>query len=137
MSILERLHSSDDGISLIELIVAATTVAVASISLLALFISIRTANNFARNETLASLAATDEVEELRNQSFYTIPIGNDAVDFSGSLPSELPSPKTGIVDVSSVNAQLKKIDIEITYRQDSDTRTFNYSTYIGLPGLTQ
>ena len=137
MGILGRLQRDQAGLTLIELMVAATTVAVTSITLLALFISIRNANNFARNETLSSLAATDEIEELRNGSFYSIPVGNGVIDFSADLPADLPDPKTGIVDVTEINDQLKQIDIEIAYRQGPETRSFKYTTFISIPGLTQ
>jgi type II secretory pathway pseudopilin PulG len=131
------LHSDERGLTLLELIVAATLVASTSLALLSSFIYIRQVSNFARNEALSSLAAQDEIERIRNQSYYSIPVGSNVIDFTADLPSDLPSPKSGLVDVTALSAQLKQLDLEITYRQGSSTRTMTYTTYMGIPGLTQ
>lgn len=120
-----------------ELIIAATLVAVASISILSLFVVVRNASNFARNESLASIAAEDAVEDLRNDTFYNIPVGPDVIDFTTDLPADLPEPNSGLIDVTEVNSQLKQIDVTITYQQGSSARSFQYTTFIGIPGLTQ
>lgn len=86
---------------------------------------------------IATNAAKDQVEQLRNSN-YSLLIPGQVIDFTSSLPNTLPAGKTGTAVISDPSlANLKRVDITINYTVGSDPRTVKLSALLGESGLTK
>ena len=125
------------GFTLIELILASTFIATASVGLITLFSSTARMNRQGQNLSLTTQLAQQKLEEYRNTPYTSIPVSPPTVDFASQLPNQIPSPRTATISVSQVEAGLKKIDIEITYLDYDATRSIQVSTYVTSRGINK
>lgn len=126
---------SSDGFSIIELIIA-IVVGVTFIGSMNLIVD--NYNNLSRrtrNLVLANSFADGKAEELRNDGYNSLSIGN--TDISSQLPTQLPTPDSSSLTISQAQPGLKQVDILITYNDQGITRTYSYRTYIGELGVGQ
>jgi type II secretory pathway pseudopilin PulG len=79
-----RVHASELGQTLIEVVIAIGIFSVVSGSLITLLLSSLNTTNFSREKTLAQQAATTQVEKIRNMSYAAI--GNPSGNPSGTVP---------------------------------------------------
>jgi prepilin-type N-terminal cleavage/methylation domain-containing protein len=125
---------NQSGFSLIELVVASTLLAIAGTSVVTVFVAVTNLNRQARNLTIATQKAQEKIEVYRNTSFNTISTGTTS--FTGELPAELRSPKSGTIEVTDVEPDLKRIDITLTYNENR-TKTVKLTTYATRRGLNR
>lgn len=138
-----RHLKSERGLSLIELIVAATVLAVGAAAVMTVFNSINQLNRRARNFTTANQLAQKRVEIYRNSIFSNIVIGTE--DFSNELPANFGSPKsaTAVISDADPNAdapdpiELKRVDITISYTDGGRTKNVSVSTLIAKRGINR
>ncbi|HSX06414.1 MAG TPA: type II secretion system protein [Candidatus Saccharimonadia bacterium] len=84
----------------------------------------------------ASHAAQTEIESLRNTSYNGLTSGQ-TINFSSTLPTTLPGPRTGTVVVSEPQTGLKRVDVTISYNDHGSTRSVKLTSLIGIIGITQ
>jgi len=110
------------GFTLLELMLAATIIVVAMAGLLGAYVLCFNINETAKNLTLATAAAQEEIETIRNSAFTNI--SNASTDnppgFEGATfnVTGLPAGNAmGSVRVDSANPDLLKITVSVSWRQ--------------------
>src|SRR3990167_1283245 len=89
----------------------------------------------ARDLVIVNAYAENKIESLRSLGFAGLTDGSSSI--TGELPSELKSPRTGTLEISTYSAAIKKADISITYNDQGANRTYSYTTYVGELGVGQ
>jgi len=82
----------------------------------------------------ATHAGSDEIESLRNNNYNTLTDG-ETIDFTSQLPSSLPKGSTGTVQVSQPSADLRRVDVTVTYPVGGQTHSVELSSLIGRIGI--
>ncbi len=131
-----RAISRQDGFTLVELLM---TVVVSVILIGSLSVVV---NNNAflakkgRNLTVANSYAENKIEEIRSKGFLSLE--NGVANITTDMPTELPSPRSGSIEVSDTAVTgLKQITLNITYNDVGTQKTHTYKTYIGELGVAQ
>ena len=85
---------------------------------------------------IASHAAQTEIESLRNANYNSLTIGQN-INFSSSLPTMLPGPRSGTVVVSQPMSGLDRVDVTVAYTDHGVSRQVELSSLIGVIGISQ
>ncbi|HSX48544.1 MAG TPA: prepilin-type N-terminal cleavage/methylation domain-containing protein [Candidatus Nanoarchaeia archaeon] len=128
-----RSLNDNRGFTLIEVLIAAAVLAMSAAAVVSVFVTVKTLNRRARNITLATQAAQQEIEVLRNTAYASLPIGS--TDFSSSLPGELQDPKTATAVIAESPVGLKRVDITISYGESGRSKQIQFSTAISQIGI--
>ncbi len=131
--------SADRGFTLIELVVTIAFMGVVIVSLSGLFISLRQTNRAANNYTIATQVAQQLIEQYRNTPYSSIAVGATDVTSSalGPYPSLL-TPRSATVTTTQVDADgLKQIDVAISYKDRTGTRTVALTTLVSYKGVNR
>lgn len=131
-----RYLKKQGGFTFLEVVAAATFVSIAFVSVVQVFITVNRINRHARNLTDAKQLAQEKVEIYRNTAYSDIPIGSPAVTFTSELPARLPSPRSGVINVSEVEPGLKRIDVNILYT-DRTAKNVQLTTYVTEDGINR
>lgn len=135
----KRKHSSlhQGGFTVVEIAVVVTIFGMMVISLGTFFSVLETSQRSARYLDIATHAAKDEIEQLRNSN-YTLLLPGTTIDFSSSLPSGLPAGSTGSAVISDPSlTNLKRVDVTVAYTIGSTPKTVKLTSFIGASGLAQ
>jgi prepilin-type N-terminal cleavage/methylation domain-containing protein len=124
------------GFTLIELIVTILVFGFVAAGLTEVFLGVTNVQRNAGYLQSATTAAQTEVESLRNNNYDQLPNGQN-INFTSQLPSNLPAPRSGTVAISQPIAGVKRVDVTVTYTQDSHTETVELSSLIGIIGISQ
>ena len=124
------------GFTLIELIVTILVFGFVAAGLTEVFLGVTNVQRNAGYLQSATTAAQTEVESLRNNNYDQLPNGQN-INFTSQLPSNLPAPRSGTVAISQPIAGVKRVDVTVTYTQDSHTETVALSSLIGIIGISQ
>jgi prepilin-type N-terminal cleavage/methylation domain-containing protein len=84
---------------------------------------------------LANSYVEAKAETLRNQGYNSLSVGT--VNLSSELPSQLPPTRSASMVISSPSDGLKQVDITVTYKDQGQSNSYNYSTYVGELGVGQ
>lgn len=128
-----RLNSG--GFTLVELIVALAVGAIVTVTLS------QVVNNYVhlaqrgRYLSLANAYVEAKVESLRNSGYNGV--ANGTTSLTSELPVGLPPSRSSSMTVSSPSGGIKQIYITLSYRDQGQTQTHNYTTYIGELGVGQ
>lgn len=133
---LLREESRQAGFTIVELLVTALFVGIAFLAIGNLMVNTINLNRRAGNLIEANLIAQQKIENYRQTSYGDIPVGSPAVTFTGELPGRFPAPRSATINVTEVEAGLKKVDVFITYT-DGGTRNVEQSTYITEAGISR
>jgi len=121
------------GLTLVELLVGIALAAVVIAALNIVVINFIHLSQRGRFLNLANAFVEGKVENLRNSGYATLSTGTTSL--TSQLPSQLPPGSTASMTVSSAQAGLDKVDISVTYRDQAQSHTYNYTTYIGELGV--
>jgi prepilin-type N-terminal cleavage/methylation domain-containing protein len=124
------------GFTLIELLVTMVVIGLVFSGIVNLYIGIETVQRKTYHVEIATRAGERQIESLRNSQYTTLTPGVD-IDFTDSLPEDLPSPKSGIVEVTEPSDGLRRVDITITYNNSGGVKTIKQSSLIGVIGIAQ
>lgn len=133
---LKMKRKGEDGFTLIELIVTITIMGILIVGIVNLYITIETSQRKSYHLEVANRAGERQIEVLRNAQFGSLTPGED-IDFTTSLPNDLPEPRSGIVEVSEPESGLRRVDVTITYKDGGGSRTIRQSSLIGIIGISQ
>jgi prepilin-type N-terminal cleavage/methylation domain-containing protein len=123
------------GFTIVELVVTIALITIVAGSITQLFVSVQRIQLQTGYLDTASHAAQTEIESLRNSSYNSLTPGQN-IDFSSSLPTSLPN-RTGTVAVSQPADGLRRVDVTVTYRYTTVTKTVQLSSLIGVIGITK
>jgi type II secretory pathway pseudopilin PulG len=130
-------NQHETGFTMVEIVVV---IVMFSMGIFTMGLFIGTVQGTQRNGQyldIATNAAKDEVEQLRNSN-YALLVAGQTIDFTSSLPNTLPAGKTGTAIISDPSlSNLKRVDITINYTVGSDARTVKLSALLGESGLTK
>ena len=132
-----RLLRSERGFTMVELVVTATYVAVASASIIGIFIAVSRLNTAAKNQTRATALAQQKLETYRDAGYNAIPAGSPAETFTNSMPSGLGSPKSAVTNVTVIQPGLKKVDVVISYTDYGRAKIVTLSTLMAERGINR
>lgn len=133
--IMLKLKKSNDGFTIIELLISLAIIAVVLPALALGINSLTVLNNRTRDLTLTNLIAENKAEELRSSGFNSLSEG--VTDFTNELPAELAAPRSATYSVSNPTPGIIEIDISITYQDYGDPRTQLYKTAVSELGVGQ
>lgn len=129
-------RKNQDGFTLVELIVAIVIIGMLVVGVTSLYITIEATQRKTRLLETATRAGEKKIEELRNNHYNTLE--NDTViDFTDELPDTLPEPRSGTVAVSEPTSGVKRVDLNITYKDGNINKEVELSSLIGVLGLGQ
>lgn len=118
-----------------ELLVAIAVGAIVTASLSQVVTSYVHVAQRGRYMNLANSFAEAKAESLRNEGYNSLSAGT--TNISSELPSQLPLDKSASMTIGSPSGGLKEVDISVTYKDQGQTNTLSYTTYIGELGVGQ
>lgn len=124
------------GFGLVEIVLAIALLGGLSLALTGMFQGILHIQSSATYQKSATLAAQRQIESLRNSNYNDLVTGS-TITFTGDLPTNLPSPKTGTVSVTEPVSGLKRVDVTVSYKHGTATKQVKVSSMIGIVGITQ
>lgn len=127
---------NSDGFTLVELIAAISIMGILVVGLVNLYITIETSQRKSYHLEIATRAGERQIESIRNSQYSSLEPDVD-IDFTESLPSELPEPRSGIVEVSEPEDGIRRVDVTITYKDGDKSKTVKQSSLIGVIGIGQ
>lgn len=84
---------------------------------------------------LANAYVEAKTEALRNAGYNSLNVGT--TNIKSELPTQLPPSRNATLTVADQAGGLKKIDITVSYNDQGQPNTYNYTTYIGELGVGQ
>lgn len=130
-----KFKISQAGVTIVELLVVIVVAAIIIGTLSQVVTTYVHTSQRGRYLNLANSYVEGKVEALRNTGYNAIPAGTTSL--TGELPSQLPLTRSASMTVSSPSDGLKQIDISITYKDQAQSQTYNYTTYVGELGVGQ
>ena len=124
------------GFTLVELLVTIVVLGIVIGSLGGLYYAMQATQAKSQHYDLAVRAARTEIENLRNNGYSALTPGS-TIDFTSSLPTQLPAGKSGSVAVSQPVDDLRRVDVTISYKDYGKTQTVTLSSTIGVIGIGQ
>ncbi len=120
------------------------TLAVAAIAVELLFTMYSSATRLSQrsnNLLVANELAYNKLQEWEFKEFDDIAVGGyvagveDAYNFTSTLPSSLPSPKSGELYITSQTGSLKYIFVRVKYGTGVDQHAVEYGTLVQVGGV--
>ncbi len=88
-----------------------------------------------RDAVIANSFIEAKVEALRSLGFSGLTDGS--TNITAEMPSELNTPRSASVVISSDSAAIKRAVISITFNEQGNARSYSYTTLIGELGVGQ
>jgi prepilin-type N-terminal cleavage/methylation domain-containing protein len=132
---MSGLHKNQAGFTIVELLVCIVVAAVVIASLNQLVNSYVHTGQRGRWLNLANSYVEGKVEALRNIGYNSVSTGT--TNLTSELPSALPPSRSASMTVTSPQTGIKQVDITVSYKDQGQTRTYAYSTYMGELGVGQ
>lgn len=129
-------RKNESGFTLVELIVAIVVIGLLVVGVTSLYITIETTQRKTRLLETATRAGEKKIEELRNNHYNTLE-NDSTIDFTSELPSTLPEPRSGTIEVSEPTPGVKRVDLNITYKDGVGAKQVELTSMIGILGLGQ
>lgn len=123
------------GFTLVELLVTIAVAGVVVGSLSQVTTSYVHTSQRGRYLNLANAYVEAKIEALRNTGYSGIPLGT--VTLTSELPSQLPLVRSASMTVTNPSGGIKEIDITVSYKDQGQTNSYSYTTYIGELGVGQ
>lgn len=124
------------GFTLVELIVAIALIGLMASGITSLYIAIEKTQRKTKLLETATRAGEKKIEELRNNHYNSLQ-NNTTITFTDELPGSLPSPRSGTASISEPIAGIKRVDLDITYKDGASSRKVELSSLIGVLGIGQ
>ncbi len=132
MSVLKK---NQCGFTLVELLVCIVLAGVVIASLNQVVDSYVHTGQRGRYLNLANSYVEGKVEALRNVGYNGIASGTTSL--TAELPIQLPPSRAASMTVSTPQSGLKQIDITLSYKDQGQTSSYSYTSYIGELGVGQ
>ncbi|MDB5168930.1 MAG: hypothetical protein JWO41_286 [Candidatus Saccharibacteria bacterium] len=138
---MSEIHMDDGGFTVVELIVMLVMLATLFTTFASSFSTIQQLNKMAKDLNSTNQLAFAKVQSYENTPFASLPSTSPSgtlvqvEDFSSTLPTTVPKPRTALVYVNSVSPTLKQIVVNIQYGSGNTQRTVQYADFIQRNGL--
>lgn len=129
------MNNKQSGFTLVELVVAIVVIGLMVVGVTSLYITIEGTQRKTRLLEIATRAGEKKIEELRNNHYNSLE-NDSTIDFTDELPTTLPE-SSGTVDVSEPTPGVKRVDLNITYKDGRVNKEVELSSLIGVLGLGQ
>lgn len=129
------LRASDQGFTIVELVVAIVIAGFIIPAVASALTSLAVTDYQARDLAQANMISQNKVESLRSSGYNSIPLGTTS--FSSELPASMGTPKSANYSVSAPVTGIKQIDVNISFTEYGSAKTINYRTYISELGVGQ
>jgi prepilin-type N-terminal cleavage/methylation domain-containing protein len=126
---------SEEGFTLIELLVSIIVGAILVGSVNTVYTNQLALSQQTRDTVLANAFAESKIEALRSKGY--LGVNNGTSNITSEMPSELQSPRSATLAVSTQSTSVKKVLLTITYLSSGRSQTFTYTTYLGELGVGQ
>jgi len=130
------IRAEQAGYTLVELMVAIVVIGILVIGVSGFMIGINNIQKNVNYKESASRAAATEMESLRNAKYNTL-VNGSTIDFTDKLPDNLPTNKSGTVEVSEPITGLKKVVVTVSYQTNGQTQQVKLSSLIGQIGISK
>lgn len=130
------MSNKEAGYNIIELLMTVVVLAIFAASITTIFLSIQRIQYASYYREIATRAAYKQIEELRNSNYPSLTPGS-TINFTSSLPDNLPDTNSGTAAISEPVAGLRRVDVTVTYPHQGTTQTVKLSSLIGEIGITQ
>jgi prepilin-type N-terminal cleavage/methylation domain-containing protein len=130
-----KAHRSSDGFTIVELLVSIAVAAIVTASLSQVVTSYVHIAQRGRYLNLANSYAEAKIESLRNTGYNGLNPGTTNV--SSELSSQLPPIRSASLTIGSGMAGIKQADLTVSYKDQGQTNTYVYTTYVGELGVGQ
>ncbi len=127
---------NDQGFTLVELLVTIVVLGIVISSLGGLYYIMQITEVRSQHYDIAVRAARTEIEALRNNGYNSLNPGS-TINFTSSLPAALPHDKAGSVAISQPVADLRRVDVTVTYTDYGKAQNVTLSSNIGIIGIGQ
>lgn len=146
---MKTLRRNEAGFSAIELLITIIVIGMAFSAFTTTFVTLSQISAKSRHVALANTAAHSKLQEYENMTYDSLPgpppptppgsptTTQEVENFSNSLPTSLPPPRTGIVQIETISATLKRVTVIVEYDTASNKKTFKYDNYIQQKGLAR
>ena len=134
-------NMSEDGFSIVELLITLIIIGVAFGAFVTTFTTIQNINKKAIDINVANGAAFSKMQEYENKNFTNLPTTSptgtlvQVEDFSTSLPTTLQGTRSGIVYINTVSPTLRQVVVNITFGSGASQRQIEYANFIQKNGL--
>jgi prepilin-type N-terminal cleavage/methylation domain-containing protein len=133
---MKKKPLSQDGFTLVELLVSIVVAAIVVMSLNQVVTTYLHVSQRGRYLNLANSFAEAKMEALRNTGYNGL--SNGTTTITSELPAQLPLGKSAtLVVANGSSGGLKRIDLSVTYKDQGQSYTYGYTTYIGELGVGQ
>ncbi len=134
---MKKITSVPDqaGFTIVELLITIIVGATLVTGLNSIVVSQSYLVERSRDAVLANAFVEAKVEALRSLGFGGLTDGTSNI--TSEMPSELNSPRTGSLIISSDSAAIKRAVISVTYNEQGVSRSYTYTTLIGELGVGQ
>jgi prepilin-type N-terminal cleavage/methylation domain-containing protein len=132
---MKKLTESQAGFTLVELLVSIVVAAVVTASLTQVVTSYVHMSQRGRYLNIANAYVEAKVEAIRNLGYNGLNSGT--TDLATDLPTQLPRIRSGSMTVTTPYSGIKKVDISVTYNDQGQNNSYNYTTYVGELGVGQ
>lgn len=123
------------GFTLVEILVVIAVAAVMIVSLNSVVTGYMHVSQRGRYLSLANAYIEAKVEGLRNNGYNSLSPGT--YNLTGELTAQLPPSRAASMVVGSSSGGLKQVDISVSYKDQGQTNSYDYTTYIGELGVGQ
>lgn len=126
---------SPAGFTIVEALVSIAVAAVVIGSLTQVVTTYVHVAQRGRYLNLANSFVEAKVESLRNIGYNAVALGT--TNISGELSSQLPPASNASMTISSPQNGIKQVAITVTYKDQGQSNSYGYTTYIGELGVGQ
>jgi prepilin-type N-terminal cleavage/methylation domain-containing protein len=126
---------AEGGFTLVEILVCIVVAAVITVSLNQVVNSYIGITKKGRYMNSANSYIEAKVEALRNSGYNSLT--NGTTSLTPELSTTLPRSRSAFMTVTSPSAGLKKVDLTVSYNEQGQTTSLNYTTYLGELGVGQ
>lgn len=132
---LARPHKQT-GFTVVELVLTVVAFGFISAAIGTLFLSIQGIQRRTAYLETATRTANKEVEALRNNNYNLLTTGT-TIDFTSQVPTTLPAPRSGTVNITEPVPGIKRVDVTVSYTDHGDQQKIELSSLIGVIGISQ
>ncbi len=138
---MSKIAKDSSGFSIVELLITLIVIGVVFGAFMVTFTSIQSINKKSTDMHAANTLAFAKAQQYENTAFNNLPNTTpqnslqQVENFSSSLPSYLPSPRTATVHINTISPTLKQVVVNISYGSGGNQQIVQYANFIQKNGL--
>jgi len=134
---LKRIGPQASGFTVVEVIMSTVVAGLVIIALSTLIVSLNSMNAQVRAVNSAHSIVEGKFEDIRNRKFNALPAPGTMEDFTDELPVVMSEPRSATVTYVANDISSIRVEIELEFTVNNQSRTFDYATIVGELGVGQ